>query len=364
MLKKIIISALIFLGLSLYVNADEYEISKEIDSYLNDIKIENFSLSEFKNELLETKEIPDVVTIYDKIKKILFDEAYEALKSLIKLVIPIMLFGMLSPLSMSGNNDGVYKVAYICCYGIICSSIISVFYDISILAEETVTEVDVMTKSLIPVVFSLMLTVGKVFSFATMQPTIIFVSQIMIVIINNLLFPLTMLSFALSISDNLSDECRLSNFSVLLRKIVKWSIVFLLTVFTAILSAQNILSGSFDSVAVTSVKFAAVNFVPVIGGALAEGVETIGSSLMLIKNATGIAGVAGMIVIVFVPVIKIYLVSLMFHILSAISQPVTGEKFSKALTTAGETVSILGALVICMAFVFIISVAMILGGIT
>ena len=55
---------------------------------------------------------------------------------------------------------------------------------------------------------------------------------------------------------------------------------------------------------------------------------------------------------------------MMFYILSAISQPITGDSFTEVLNNAGSITSTLGVLVICMSFVFVISVAIILGGIT
>jgi len=356
----IIMIILLFNGACAF--ADTQEISDNIDIKLNEIHIDGFDLADFKNEIILNGKIPTADTLLGKLMEIVFDEAYLSFKNLIMLIVPIMLFGVLSSLSLKKSADGVASVAYMSCYMVICTSIIYVFADVAKLAKETILNIDIITKCMIPVLYSLMLTLGRIVSTVSMQPTIIFISQIMLVIVNKLLLPLIMLSFSLIITDNVANQSKLKYFSDLINKFVKWVLVFILSIFTAILSTQNILGHSFDKIALKGTKFAVTNFIPIIGGALSEGVETVGASLILIKNATGISGIAGVVVIALLPIIKIYLVSIMFYILSAISQPVTGDKFSKVLSSVGSATSTLGVLVICMAFVFVISVAFVLGG--
>lgn len=341
--------------------AEPEEISDNVDIKLNEIHIDGFDVAQFKNEIILNGKIPTVDYLFEKLMKIVFDEAYSSFKNLVMLIVPIMLFGVLSSLSLKKSGDGVASVAYISCYMVICTTIIYIFADIAKLARETVLNIDIITKCMIPVLYSLMLTLGKFVSTVSMQPTVIFISQIMLVIVNKLLLPLIMLSFSLTISDNIANQSKLKYFSDLINKFVKWVLVFILSIFTAILSTQNILGHSFDKIALKGTKFAVTNFIPIIGGALSEGVETVGASLILIKNATGIAGIAAVVVVAVLPIVKIYSVSIMFYILSAISQPVTGDKFSKVLGSVGGATSTLGVLVICMAFVFIISVAFVLG---
>ncbi len=337
------------------------EISDNIDRELSNIQIDGFDITEFKNEIMLSGKIPKADTIFKKITEIVFDEAYLSFKKLVILLVPIMLMGVLNSLSV--KKGGTAELAGACCYCAICTSLIYIFSDIAFLARQTVVNIDVITKCLIPVLYSLMLTMGNITSAVAMQPTVIFLSEILLVIINKYLFPATVLSFALTVTDNITNGSGLKYFSELITKAVRWSVVFILTIFTTILSAQNILGKSFDRVAVKGIKFAVTNFIPIIGGALSEGVETVGASLGLIKNATGIAGLTGVVVITLMPIIKIYSVCIMFYILSSISQPVCGERFSGVLNSAGNTISTMGVLVICMAFIFIIATALIIGGI-
>lgn len=365
MIKKTLVVLLIILNtITIHTFADTDKISSLTDEKISEIQIEGFDIVEFKNEIISEGKLPRADSLFKTILIAISDEAYKSFLSLVSLIIPIMLYGVLTALSLDNSGEGVMNVARISCYVIISTTVISVFTGITKLAYETILNIDVITKCMIPVLYTLMLTTGKVTSAVTMHPTVIFISQIMLVIINKYLLPLIMLSFSLAVTDNITGRSGLKNFSELINKFVRWTLVFILSIFTAILSAQNILGYSFDKVALKGTKFAVTNFIPIVGGALAEGVETIGASLILIKNATGIAGIVAVLVAVLVPIIKIYSVSIMFHILSAVSQPVCGEKLSMVLKSTGTVTGTVGVLVICMSFVFIIFTAMIIGGIT
>lgn len=360
MIKKvcvIIVLFFVFTGLNVYASDI---LSDSIDKELDKIDIEGFDITEFKNDIISGGEIPDTQDIVEKVLNLIFNEAYTSIKGLLILIIPILLTGILSNLSL--KEDGVAIIAHIACYLAICSVIIYIFIDISKVCRDTVESINIMTKCMIPVLYSLMLTLGNITTYTVMHPAVLFMSQFFMLIVNKYIFPMIMLSFALNVTDNIANQARFKRIAALITRIIKWALIFLITLFTTILSAQNILGHSFDSVAVKGTKFAIANFIPVVGGALADGVEKVGASLILIKNATGIAGIAGVIVIALVPIIKIYSVSLMLYILSAISQTIAGDKIADVLDNVGSTVSLLGSIVVSMSFIFVISVAVIMGG--
>lgn len=360
MLKKtffLIFSIFIILNVSVFASDSINEI---IDDELGIINIENFDIKAFKNDIIDKGGLPDLKGIFKKITEILLKETSDNIKILLVLIVPILLMGVLSNLSLS--SDGVVNMAETMCYFAVSGIIIYVFSDVTNLFRETVLNIDVMSNSMIPVLYSLMLTMGKVTSYTVMHPTVIFLTRILIIIINKGLFPLIMLSFALNITDNITEREKFKSISTLVLKFTKWTLIFLITLFTAVLSTQNILSHSFDTVALKGTKFVVANFIPVVGGAISEGAETIGSSLILIKNATGIAGIAGVVVTAFVPLVKIYIVSFIFSILSVVSRIVSNEKIAKVLDSTAGTISMLGASVISISFLFVVSCAILLGG--
>ena len=139
MIKKTIF---VFIIILVSVNFNSFsqvnEISESIDEKLSEIHIDDFDITGFKNEIIEGGKIPRADTVFKVILRSVFDEAYNSFQSLFALVIPIMLYGILNALSLKNNGEGVMGIAYMSCYVIICTTVISVFSDIAKLAYETI----------------------------------------------------------------------------------------------------------------------------------------------------------------------------------------------------------------------------------
>ena len=116
-----------------------------------------------------------------------------------------------------------------------------------------------------------------------------------------------------------------------------------------------------DSVVLRGTRFAVSNFIPVVGGAISEGIEALGASMQVIRNSTGIAGIAGVTAVTVPPLIKIYSVSLVFHFFAAVSLPVSDKRFGEMLSFSGEVMSIFGSVILCMAFIFIVTAGVVVG---
>ncbi len=360
MLKKIFLIVLFILLIFSSFSYSMEDVNSIIDDELKNIDINGFSVSDFKNEILEKNEIPSAKNIVKIIADIILEEAARVGKTLVILVIPILLMGMIPNLSL--KDDGVSDMANIASYLAISGVIIHTFLDAVTLGKETIDSITIMSEVIVPVMYSMMITLGRFISYTNMHPTVIFLSQFILLIITKALFPLIMLNFSINVTDNITNKDNFKRISSLIAKTIKWSLIFLITLFTAILSANNILSHSFDTVALKGTKFAVANFIPVVGGAISEGAESVGTSIILIKNATGISGIAGIVIVAFIPLVKIFLISLMFYILSAVSQTVGAQRIAKVLDNSAITINMIGAVVISVAFLFIISLAILLGG--
>ena len=357
--KRIICLLLLFLIFSCKVCAFD-ELNKIIDEELNSINTGEFDILEFKNSFIKEGKLPKINEVVKKIIDIILKEASNSIKKLSLLIIPLLFMGIISNLSLTG--EGTVKMAQTVCFLVIASVIINIFSSALSLIENAISEVNIISSCMLPVMYSLLLSTGRVTSYTVMHPTIIFLTRFIISIIDNLLIPAILSGFMLSLTDSVGGRFGFKKISSLLIKITKWTLIFLISLFTAILSAQNILTHSFDTVALKGSKFIVANFIPVVGGAIADGAQSVGSSLILIKNATGIAGLIGILFIIFLPAIRIFLMGLSFYVLSGICQLISLDRVSEILDHSGSTVNMLGATLIGTAFLFVISIAVMLGG--
>ena len=247
------------------------------------------------------------------------------------------------------------------CYALVCGICITVFYSIVDLAQSTMTTLDASVKGLIPILFSVIAAGGGLTQAAVVQPTIFVASQVMAVIIHQFLFPMILFSFALIITDHFSGAARLKLFGDLLHKIIKWVLIFSLTIFVGIITVQSITGSSIDAVKLKGAKYAVNTFIPLVGGTLSEALESIGGSVMLIKNTTGMAGIIGIILLCLVPVVRTFIVVFIFRLTAAVCQPVSDERFCTLLGSIADSISLIGICILCMAVVFILSIAITIG---
>ena len=275
------------------------------------------------------------------------------------LLLPALLFGILSSLK-SEKQDGAVHAAYLACFGFVSVILVGVFSRAVELAEDTAATVDIVHKSLVPVLFANLAAMGNITQAVTMKPFVIAASQIIMQIIRGYILPFIISAFGLILADSITGYCGLKRLGELILKGAERLLAFMMILFIALLSAQSLMAGSIDSAAYKSGRFAARNFIPVVGAAVSEGLETLSASMKVIKNSAGIAGAVGVAAITFYPLVKIYACAVMFHIISAFCFPFSDNRFGDIFAAAGKTMAVLGSVVLSMSFVFIVTAAVII----
>ena len=101
--------------------------------------------------------------------------------------------------------------------------------------------------------------------------------------------------------------------------------------------------------------------VPVVGGFVADSIDTVISGTRLMKNSVGTAGIIFLLVTCAVPVIKVAAVMLTLRISSALIEPLGDKRHSDMLMEAADAVTTVFAMMIAVAILFIISIAIIIG---
>ncbi len=354
----LIFIALIFLPFAAAANTyDEAEDAlKELSLYTD-----GFDFYEFSQNILTDGSSLYGDSVIERITDLFIKELKGGFKSLTMLLIPVFLFGILKFITPAGDEGGVSSAAFIGCFAFMCTIIIGVIKDMTALVFDTAATVDIVTKGLVPALFSFLAAMGNITQVTLAQPFVLSVAQLMSELLKEYILPFILLGFALSLSESITGMAGLKYFGELILKITKWVLVFSVVLFLSLLSAQSIAGNAIDSIAVKTTKFAVSNFIPVVGGAISDGVETLGMSVKTIKNAVGISGVAGILYICFLPLLKIYGASLVFHIMAALSYPVSDKRFGDILSGTGSVMSLLGGVILAMAFIFIVTAAVVIG---
>ena len=360
-MKKIIvfIAVILFLCISVSASGVEEYISDELK--MLDSEVEGFSFYNFLSQVENGVADLTDLNFFEKIFAVLSGDLYKCGKIILSLIVPIILFSLLSNMSLNTGNSVAFT-AHLVLYAVIAAVAVYVFNEMVFIAEKTLVEINTVTKCIVPVLFTLYMNSGNAVAAAFIKPALFITSQLFGDIILKFFFPLTTVSFALNLTDNILGTGRLRYFGDLIVRFIKWSMVFSVTLYMTLVTTANMAGNAMGGLKLKSAKFAVATFVPVVGGILADGVETVVASFKMIKGALGITGIIGILYIAVIPVIKIFIVVFLFWLTASVTEPLGERKPADLLHNIGNTIGLLGTLVVCNVFVFLIFSAVIMSG--
>lgn len=219
-----------------------------------------------------------------------------------------------------------------------------------------VGQISTFMAAVIPALSAIMLTSGEVSSSAVfgtvLSATVAFLESLC----SAALLPMMSALLCISVTSKVCGEVDISGFSKLLKTIITYILSAVMLVLTCVMTFQSVIAKSADTAAVKGVKFVLGNAVPIVGGALADAVSTVASSIGMIKAATGIAGAVVICVIFAVPVLKLIIWKIMFDGIGAVSAAFALKKESSFFAEIAEITGFLIAIMASVAIFFIISI--------
>ena len=172
--------------------------------------------------------------------------------------------------------------------------------------------------------------------------------------------PMLNVFLAISVSSAISDRVKLTGICDTISKVIKWTLAFVMTIFTAILSFQGIAANAVDSAASKAVRFTLSSFIPIIGSSISEAYKSIEGSVNLLRSGIGVFVLIAVIV-TFLPLI----VQILLWQLSILAAKTVAETFGVSstvtvLSAVSSALSILLAVIASMVSVFLISTGVLL----
>ena len=216
-------------------------------------------------------------------------------------------------------------------------------------------------QALLPLLLTLLASIGGVSSAAIMHPFIMAALGLLGTLIKNFVFPLIYFSGILSIISHINKKIKISNFAAFLKDVGVASLGIFLTLFVGFLGIQGIAGVVVDSVTLKTAKFMTGTFVPVVGKMMADALEVIVGTSLLLKNAVGLIGVIILLVLCAFPVIKIISLVIIYRLAAALVQPIGESGVSDALQTMGNALTLVFAAVAGVGLMFFIAISVVVG---
>ena len=364
----IVMVLIVFLSNSSYANDNQTIIEQQ-----EEFKIQDFikNAEKFTGEFFEDIDINEILndaikgevdnsTLLKKILNILGKEVTTNIKSLVSILAIILIHSILKSISESLENNNISKLIYYVQYILIVTVIMSNFTDIIKLVQDTTENLIGFMNALVPLLITLMMYTGSITTSSVVEPIILFMINFIGNIIQNLIIPFVLVLTSLVIISKISDKVHIDKLSKFFKSGIVWFLGIVLTVFVGVVSLEGTLSSSIDGITAKTTKAVVSSAIPVVGKILGDAVDTVLGCGIVLKNAVGLVGVVIVIGICIMPILKLFVLSVSYKLLSTVVQPIADEKIIDLLEQIGDIFKIFLGILCAISFMLIIGTTLVL----
>ncbi|KXG43283.1 MULTISPECIES: stage III sporulation protein AE [Tepidibacillus] len=293
------------------------------------------------------------------LKYFFYEILYNA--KLIGTIILLTVFStVLQHIQTAFEKNTVSKVAFAISYMVLIIIAINSFTVAINSARDAIQEMINFMVALIPLVLTLLASMGNAISAAMFHPLIIFLINVIGTVVYKVIFPLIFFSAVLSIVSSISDKFQVSQLAKLLRNISVGALGVFLTIFLGVISVQGMSASVADGVTLRTAKYITGNFVPVVGKMFSDAADTVIGASLLVKNAVGMAGVLILLLIVIFPAVKILTLAFIYNLSAAIMQPLGNSPIIGTLNMIGKNLIFVFAALAAIGLMFFLALTIII----
>lgn len=271
-------------------------LPSDVREMLNTLSLDDFEQDSFTGLQLST--------VLTTLTGMLKDNAAGPLYALVSLTAVVVLTAMIGGLEGVSDRPTLrqtyHTVSVLAAAGMLLTS----FGTLLNAVQKAVDGVNVFMLSFVPVYGAIVAVGGSPSAALSYQTTLLAAAELFTQGVRLIALPLLFVSLALGCVGTVSDEFNVSSFSRTFYKTVLWGIGLFSTVFSGVLSVQQMVSAAGDSVGNRALKFSLSSFVPVVGGTLSEAYSTVLGCAGLLRSTVGCFGVAATVLTVLPPLIS------------------------------------------------------------
>lgn len=334
-------------------------LSGESSQWLNQLMPE-FSAEGAVNSMLEGSLGIDPGSVTGRLLNLFAGELRLSLRVLALLLALGIFLAVLKNLQSSFGREGVSRAAELAAAAYLTAIALEAFSAAVDYASTAMTDLNLLMDAIVPVTLSLMLSGGMPVSGGAVNPIVYFMCSFMAKLISGVVIPLSLISLVLYILGSISTGISVNGLADLCQRANRYLLSFIMVIFTGVLSVTKFAAASFDSVAARGLKFAVSSAVPLVGGSIADAMNTVAGGSLLLKNSIGAVGVAMLIGVALLPVIKIGALSLVFRVGGALMGPLGGDRLSEAVGHMAGCLEMLIASVASTGIMMVIGIAAIM----
>jgi len=339
-------------------------LQKKLEESMSDEAKELFpyySAGQLMKELVSGNVQDSMDKLPNKVLNIFIAEVKDNFRLVLKLIVIVFLSAFIKNLQGSFKDSAVGELAYFACYAAVVTMLALGFQSVLGYAGEVLDAINNITGFAIPSLLALLISSGNVVSGSTLQPILLFAIQAAVKVFRNVFLPLCLMAGILFIVSGLSEKIKITGMASLLKQVVTWGLKGILVLFGSLVAIQGVSGAIIDGAAVKTAKTAINTFIPVAGKYMADAADTIISCALVVKNTAGVVTMIVTLVTCCIPIIKMFVIILMYKFAAAIIEPFAEERFFDCITDVSDCMNVVLGVVGASIFMFLLSIGALLG---
>ncbi len=375
MKKKIIFLILIVAIFSIFstttIIANANDLTNNINDQLNNLDISE--IEKFYNDLITNN--TENINIKDKLISLLkgeYDNDFNTIIDLIfsnvlnevKYYLPIALIiislfiftSIIKNIKSNYLGESTINIINFVCSITVILLLYKEIFSIYKLTKNAIENIAKLNQIMSPIIITLMVATGSKVSASVYSPQTVLLSGIITNVFLNVILPLNIVMTIINATSSLSGNNNLNSFNEFITSLIKWIIGISFTVFAIFITTQGLTSATFDGASIKAAKYAISNSIPIVGGFLKDGFDVMIAGSILIKNALGIIGIILVFSIIFAPIVKILVLSLILKLSNAIIETFYNGKMTSLIKNSSKCISYFNISILISGFMLFITI--------
>ena len=277
-------------------------------------------------KLASGQKIADPETLFTRLAVSAMSTLKNTFSGMTRLFLPAFLTGAVARIRPTLPGSKSFRIAEYACFLSIAAVMAWDLKNHLALCESTVTQMAGAMQALFPVLLTLLTAIGGAAGAACYQPALTAAGGTMITFVRSFTLRIALLHGAMTILNHLSDSMDLGRLCALLRRLAAWTLGVAFTLFLSVTTLQGVTGAIRDGISIRTMKYAVNNFVPVVGGMFADTMDTLIGSGLLVKNALGVTGLVGLVLLSAGPMFETLCAAFVYRLSGALLELVAPKR--------------------------------------
>lgn len=290
-------------------------------------------------DVISGKQPFNIKELFENLLKLFFKELYSSVRLLTQLLILAVIGGILMNLHGSFENENISEIAFLAVYIVFILIGVKSFTEALGIGKEAIDNMVDFMQSMLPVLITLLVSVGAFTSAAFFHPVVIVTVEFIAHLMRDFILPVILLMTAVKIVGNISEKFSLNKMGDFFKTLSTASISILLSIFLGVITIQGLSSSMADGVISRTAKYTVGAFLPVVGGLLSDSVDAVIGASLLIKGAVGTYGLITIVIISAVPLIKLFSLIIIYRFAAAVIEPISDKRIVNCLSEVATSLT-------------------------